>query len=102
VEVPAVEFSAALQKSAATAVKLNIEGAEIAILQQDIRWSDVRKLVFEWSFDVEPRMKILRDVRDRLERTFARVEFSRKNLPWNEALYRYYPPNVYGFAWRDV
>jgi FkbM family methyltransferase len=54
----------------ADAVKMDIEGSEIPILQAVEDWYNVRKLVFEWHFAIEPTYQVLRDVLDRLKRTF--------------------------------
>ena len=48
-------------------LKMDIEGAEIPILEA-IKIDELpNKMVFEWSFDIEPRMKRYKDVIDKLK-----------------------------------
>lgn len=99
VPVPARRFSSFLDQGF-DCIKLNIEGAEVPILLEHEDWSPVKKIVFEWSFDAEPRMAILRQVLDRLEGAFPRVMLSKANLPWDRETYPFFPPNVYVFCMR--
>ncbi len=57
-------------------VKMDIEGCEINILEN---WPDgfrVKKLVFEYSFDVDPNVKRLRAILDKLKKSFKTVYYS--------------------------
>lgn len=99
VVVPARPFSSFLGQGF-DCIKLNIEGAEVPILLEHQDWSPVRKIVFEWSFDAEPRMAILRQVMQRLEAAFPLVMLSKGNLPWGMETYPFFPPNVYIFCMR--
>jgi FkbM family methyltransferase len=54
-------------------VKMDIEGAEIPILE-DIEVCDLpRKMVFEWSFDVNPVMSKYKGVIDKLRPEYKRI-----------------------------
>ena len=74
VNVPAMRWSEAI--AGADGAKVNIEGAEIpvfALACQQGAFGDLRQLVFEWSFDVEPRIPVLAEVVAGLERHFETV-----------------------------
>src|SRR4051812_41155613 len=59
--VEAVKFQDVLDLGV-TAIKMDIEGAEIAILKEQPDLGRVEKMVFEWSFDKDPRIATLRYV----------------------------------------
>jgi FkbM family methyltransferase len=92
--VPAVRFSDVADERA---VKMNIEGAEIGVLQA-LRAPCATKLAVEWSFDVEPRTQVLAEVVEKLRRWYARVELSRKIDPVTTPVWRWFPPNVFLYA----
>jgi FkbM family methyltransferase len=60
-----------------TCVKMDIEGAEMPILEA-LAESPVKRLVFEWSFDIDRDLARFRDVVARLEKTYAHV----RGVPW--------------------
>ena len=100
VKVPAIRFSDALDLAEADCVKLDIEGAEIPMLvEQSFPFDRIRKLAFEWSFDVERRIPVLREVLDRVEASFPNVALSRK-IDWSAETFDWFPPQVLVFAWR--
>jgi len=101
VYVPAVRVSEALERDGLDCVKLDIEGAEIPMLRHPaFPYAKIRKLAFEWSFDVERRMAVLREVLDRVEAAFPHVSLSKGNLPWEAETYDFFPPQVMVYAWR--
>tara|TARA_A100000172_G_scaffold62027_1_gene41450 strand:+ start:1915 stop:3522 length:1608 start_codon:yes stop_codon:yes gene_type:complete len=101
VQVPAIRISDALDESGADCVKLDIEGAEIPMLcEQSFPFSRIRKLAFEWSFDVERKLSVLREVLDRVEAAYPNVVLSRK-LDFSAETFDFFPPQVLVFAWRD-
>lgn len=100
ITVKAKRFSAVLLETGFDCVKLNVEGAEIAILGDLVDHSPLRKLVLEWSFDFAPRMAALRAALDKLEANFTKVVLSKNNLPWEQETYPYFPPNVYIYCMR--
>lgn len=57
-------------------VKMDIEGAEIALLENWPPGFAVRKLVFEYSFDVDPSVARLRAILDRLRPAFHHLKYS--------------------------
>lgn len=79
--------------------KLNIEGAEIPILCGP-EVADARKVVAEWSFDVDKRVGTLRRALANLGRYFDNVHCTRSLAgladgdPWP-----HYPPNAFVYAW---
>lgn len=96
VAVPAVRFGDAVARAGATAAKLNIEGAEIALLQAAIPRGlhGLTKLAVEWSFDVDPRLATLKAVVSGLERAGYYVGLS-KRVDWTKPTWDHYPPNIF-------
>lgn len=92
-DVPVIRFSEIAQDRC---VKMNIEGEEIGILQ-DLQEPLPLKIVTEWSFDVEDRLQVLRDVLAKLEGWYTHVRVSR-TLP-DQDRWTYYPPNCFIYAW---
>jgi FkbM family methyltransferase len=93
-EVPVVRWS---QIAEDRCVKLNIEGVEIQILREMTKPLP-RKIVAEWSFDVEPRVQVLRDVIAKLEGWYRNVRVS-KTIPPGIENWDWYPPNCFLYAW---
>lgn len=72
--VPCVNFFDII--GAFDCLKMDIEGAEIPILEA---WSDsvhLKKMVFEYSFDVDPDCERLRKIIERLKKSFKTVQYS--------------------------
>jgi len=66
-EVPLVPFFGRALRPDVTFVKLDCEGAELAILQMEAPdWGSVERLVFEYSFTKERRMDVFRAIVERL------------------------------------
>lgn len=77
-------------------VKMNIEGAEIELLENVRDWGDVRKLVFEYSFDKDPSIPRFLDIQARLRTHFRTVE-TRERIP-NLKEWPFYPPSCFCFC----
>ncbi len=56
-------------------IKMDIEGAEIEILQKKKDWSGIRKLVFEYSFTQERDMDVFFGIVDNLKNSFDVVPY---------------------------
>lgn len=101
IQVPVVRWLDAIPDGF-DCLKMNIEGVEIDILKEasvpELR--RFRKLVFEWSFDKEPQVDVLRNVLAKLALAFPYVDCSRK-LPPDLKVYKFYPPNAFVYACRD-
>lgn len=79
------------------AIKMDIEGTEIDILE-NIDWnhfSQIQKLVFEYSFDIDSSIPRFLKIISRLQSAFKTVHYTK--VKSNELYYTYYPPctNVY-------
>lgn len=96
--VPAFKFST-LDFARFDCVKANIEGVEVPIMGTLADHYGIRKLVFEWSFDKEPRVAVFRAMLDNLRRFFPWVEANR-TIPPDLELYQFYPPNAFVYAMR--
>jgi FkbM family methyltransferase len=99
VDVPAVRFADLLARHPqAVGIKMNIEGAEIPILQSWRKNTTIKYLVAEWSFDVAPELTALKIAVDSLTDSFDRIHLS-KRIDWTLPTFPFYPPNLYIFAW---
>lgn len=80
-------------------LKVNIEGAEIEIFltMPTSTSAQIRKLVFEYSFDKDKRISTYRRVLNLLNEHFQFVTASRQ-IDLNMDVFPYYPPNVYLFC----
>lgn len=96
VDIPVVKISDILH--GVDAVKMDIEGAEIDILNSDINWQGVNKLCLEWHFDVNNSIPFFLSVMDKLKGRFDNV----KHPKMPDALeYSWFPPAVIIFAWNS-
>jgi FkbM family methyltransferase len=78
-------------------IKMNIEGAEIPILNELETNIGIKKLVFEYSFDMDKRIKTYVEVIERLQTMFKVVKSSR-TIPLHLEEFPFYPPNSYIFC----
>ncbi|MFZ4671448.1 MAG: FkbM family methyltransferase [Flavobacterium sp.] len=74
-------------------IKMDIEGAEIDILEllkpEDYRNANIQKLVFEYSFDFDKSIPRFLKIVDTLKEYFRVVEFSK--FKEGETVYNYFP-----------
>jgi FkbM family methyltransferase len=72
-------------------VKLDAEGAEMPILE---RYAEqrVKRLVFEWSFDIDPSLDRFNRVITKLRRTYGQVRFSKIAGGHREWQASWFPP----------
>lgn len=96
IQVPVQHISTALANC--DAVKMDIEGAEIDILSSLGDWQNVRKLCFEYHFDVNSEIALFESIITRLRKTFTEVRSPR--MPEGVAHYTFYPPARIVFCWR--
>lgn len=57
-------------------VKMDIEGAEMAILEAMKIYP--KKMVFEWSFDIDGRIKRYKDVIDKMKKNYSKLKYSKQ------------------------
>jgi hypothetical protein len=72
-------------------VKLDAEGAEMPILERYAE-ARVKRLVFEWSFDIDPSIDRFDAVVARLRRAYGRVQFSKIAGGHREWQAAWFPP----------
>lgn len=72
-------------------VKMDIEGAELEILDTPIDWKNVRKLVFEYHLDIDPLMRNFWRRIHTLEQHFSEVHFGK--IDPKIELYSFFPPS---------
>lgn len=97
VKVPAVKISEAIKQ--ADCVKLDIEGAEIEILETIKSWEGVKKLVFEYHFDTDNRVSRYRNIVDRLTQAFNHVKAP--SIKQGVEYYTFFPPAKVVYCWND-
>lgn len=73
-------------------VKIDIEGAEVEILEKVNNWKNVSKLVFEYSFDIFPSVARFKNIISNLKKHFKVVNHPK--LPPGLKEYNFYPPAV--------
>lgn len=100
VKVPMVSFKTEMNKYKPTGVKIDIEGAEIDILESvtpaDWNQWNTKKLVFEYSFDIDPSIPRFIKIVERLEKYFTVVNYSK--VKPNELVYNYFPAATMVYA----
>jgi FkbM family methyltransferase len=72
-------------------IKLDAEGAEMPILERYAA-ERVARLVFEWSFDIDPSLARFRSVVGQLEAVYGRVRFSKIAGGHREWQASWFPP----------
>jgi len=95
VPVPVVGLEELLQERVGTerinAVKMDIEGMEIDLLEKCAdTLKHVRKLVFEYTFDVDPSVQRFLHIVEKLRTLFDVVHYTGINV--NEKEFRHFPP----------
>lgn len=96
IQVPVARISPLL--ASCDAVKMDIEGAEIDILFSLTDYGAVRKLCFEYHFDVNDSIALFMDIIGKLKRIFPEVRHNK--LPEGMEHYTFYPPARIVFCWR--
>jgi len=73
-------------------VKMDIEGAEMAILEDLPEDAKIKKMVVEWSFDIDNDIDRYRRVVEKLQRMFKKVTY--KKIPEHEKVWKdsWFPP----------
>lgn len=102
IKVPCVQFDEEAKNY--NCAKIDIEGAEMPILEQtQIQFS---KLVYEWSFDIDPSLTRIWNLLERQQRNY-RIETAWKSIHFHDRLYdrwqpEWFPPCVNVFCYGDT
>lgn len=99
IEVPCVNFRQVIKSG--DNIKMDIEGAEMDILESMEEWPN--KMVFEWSFDIDPDIDRYRAIVEKLKQVYPNVHAASYNPEisiWPES---WFPPctNVYCYHETD-
>ena len=86
-----------LIKDGYNCIKMNIEGAEIPIINELENNLNIKKMVFEYSFDMDNKISTYVAVIEKLKTLFKLVKSSR-TIPLHLETYPFYPPNTYIFC----
>ena len=86
--------------SGSDCIKMDIEGAEIEILEtMKPSWlKKIRKLVFEYSFDVDASIPRFMKIIEKLRGIFPNVKFDK--VKTNDAEYRFFPMCTMVYCWK--
>ena len=68
---------------------MDIEGAEMPIIEA--LQTGLNKLVFEWSFDIDPNIKRYHDACERMEKLFKTVKYSKINSEYENWQKSWFP-----------
>jgi len=99
IKIPVQNFKKILKKYRPNGIKIDIEGAEIEILES-MKPSDwpkhVTHLVFEYTFDVDPSVDRFRKIIENLKQNFEFVHHKKMSPDLKE--YKFWPPCVNVFC----
>jgi FkbM family methyltransferase len=70
ISVPAININDAIRESGATAIKMDVEGAEYELIKAVTDWSQIRVLVVEWHFNA---LRALRKGKDHRTQLFGEI-----------------------------
>jgi FkbM family methyltransferase len=93
--IPAIRFGD-LPLDRVDAIKMNIEGAEIDLLERVRDYRGVKKFVFEYSFDKDPSIARFKSILARLRTHFDYVDHN-KHVP-DAVNWIHYPPNIFVYC----
>ncbi len=99
VKIPVQNFKKVLKKYKPNGIKIDIEGAEIEILEsmKPEDWpSSVTHLVFEYTFDVDPSVPRFRKIIENLGQHFSFIHHKKMAEDLQE--YKFWPPCVNVFC----
>jgi len=93
INVPVQPILKVLAKYKPNCIKMDIEGAEIQILESltpnDYAKANIKKLVFEYSFDIDRSIPRFLSIINNLRKYFSRVHYDK--VKENEEYYNYFP-----------
>ena len=93
IHVPVQPILKVLAKYKPDCIKMDIEGAEISILEsltpKDFTHARIKKLVFEYSFDVDRSIPRFLAIIENLKKYFTKVYYDK--VKENEEFYNYFP-----------
>jgi FkbM family methyltransferase len=70
ISVPAININDAIRESGATAIKMDVEGAEYELIKAVTDWSQIRVIVVEWHFNA---LRALRKGKDHRTQLFGEI-----------------------------
>lgn len=77
-------------------IKMDIEGIEIELLENFTQWGSIKKLVFEYSFDVDKSIPRFLKIIDLLQVHFSRIHYTK--VKKDELIYNYFPAQTIVFC----
>lgn len=93
-------FQKVLEEFRPDGVKIDIEGAEIELLESMKVWPEhVKQVAFEYSFDIDPSMKRFRDIIDLLKTQF---QVHHRKVDWTIEKWVWFPQAILVYCKRTV
>ena len=93
ISVPVLNIKSEIEKYKPDCIKMDIEGAEIDILEyitlSDLRKWKLKKIVFEYSFDIDPSVERFFKIINKLKKYFTTVYFTK--VKETDIEYKFYP-----------
>lgn len=83
----------------AQCVKMDVEGSELELLGDVSIYRHLKKLVFEWGFDVDPSIERFINKCDELKGIFQHVKHA--TFAEGEKIHHWFPPCTKVFCWND-
>lgn len=100
IPIKVLNFMAVLDRTKANGVKIDIEGAEIELLESVVTWPDhVTHIVFEYSFDIDPSIARFKGIIDSLKKQF---DIHHRKIDWSSEKYLFYPPAVIVYCKKNI
>lgn len=95
IPVPVVRISTLLETF--DAIKMDIEGAEIDILFSLRDYQNIKKLCFEYHFDVNDSIPMFLEIMGKLKQSFTEVRYPK--MPDGVEHYKFFPPARIVYCW---
>lgn len=102
VKIESRKFDKILNKNI-NCVKIDIEGNEMEILENWDKYKNsknIKKLVFEWSFNVDNKVNRLLKVIELLKKHFENVKYPNQIDNMKDMEYNFYPSGILVYCWK--
>jgi FkbM family methyltransferase len=92
IQIKVRNFQKVLEEFRPSGIKIDIEGAEIELLESVEKWPDhVTHIVFEYSFDIDPSIARFKSIIDSLSKQF---QVHHRKVDWTLEKWMYFPQAI--------
>ena len=100
IQIQVENFMSVLKEHRPNGIKIDIEGAEIEMLESVKKWpSHVTHIVFEYSFDIDPSIARFKKIIDHLSEDF---DVHHRKVDWTAEKYLFWPAALVAYAKRKT